>query len=41
MLRFGKHLLGLFNLLLLVSGVLSFVLYAVDRSGMVNVSKYA
>jgi sodium/potassium-transporting ATPase subunit alpha len=36
-LLFLKHLAGLFNLLLIISGVLSFILFAIDPSSMVNV----
>lgn len=36
-LQFLGRLLGLFNLLLIVSGTLSFILFAIDTSSMVNV----
>ena len=36
-LQFLSHLLGLFNLLLIVSGALSFILFAIDPASMVNV----
>ena len=34
--QFLHHLAGLFNLLLLFSGLLSFVLQAIDRSSLLN-----
>jgi len=34
---FMRQLLGLFNLLLIISGTLSFILFAIDTSSLVNV----
>jgi hypothetical protein len=38
-LSFLKHLAGLSSLMLITSAILSFILFAVDPSSMVNVSK--